>query len=303
MEEGFRVHVGKTTERRITLELAAVSETVTVTAASPLVDSRKSGVSTNFSSNYLRNTPLRRFSFFDFTKTAPGMSATNPTGGSSSRVSAFGSGVDENKYLMDGVDFTAPVSGAAWPWPDTDVVEEIEIVSLGASAEFGNSPGAVFNVVTKQGTNKFRGDVSYYLMSDSLTAKPIRVNAAGELDPNGWGFTRASYRDLTAHAGGPVWRDRIWLYGGYQHLQDWDSQPGTDPAFPRKFGANRIFWKLTANLTPNMRFMHTYHDDYWVIPSTPSLSRRFETVWTDSGRNPSLTFGRITHALSQSTFY
>ena len=295
--------MGKTTERRITLELAAVSETVTVTAASPLVDSRKSGVSTNFSSNYLRNTPLRRFSFFDFTKTAPGMSATNPTGGSSSRVSAFGSGVDENKYLMDGVDFTAPVSGAAWPWPDTDVVEEIEIVSLGASAEFGNSPGAVFNVVTKQGTNKFRGDVSYYLMSDSLTAKPIRVNAAGELDPNGWGFTRASYRDLTAHAGGPVWRDRIWLYGGYQHLQDWDSQPGTDPAFPRKFGANRIFWKLTANLTPNMRFMHTYHDDYWVIPSTPSLSRRFETVWTDSGRNPSLTFGRITHALSQSTFY
>ena len=303
LEEDFRVNVGKTTERLITLEVAAISETVTVTAKSPLVDSRKSGVSTNFSSNYLRNTPLRRFSFFDFTKTAPGMSATNPTSGSSSRVSAFGSGVDENKYLMDGVDFTAPVSGAAWPWPDTDVIEEIEIVSLGASAEFGNSPGAVFNVVTKQGTNKFRGDVSYYLMSDSLTAKPIRVNAAGALDPSGWGFTRARYRDITAHAGGPVWKERVWLFGGYQHLQDWDNQPGTDPAFPRKFGANRIFWKLTASLTPNVRLMHTYHDDYWVIPSTPSLSRPFETVWTNSGRNPSLTFGRITHVLSQSTFY
>ena len=160
------------------------------------------------------------------------MSATNPTSGSSSRVSAFGSGVDENKYLMDGVDFTAPVSGAAWPWPDTDVIEEIEIVSLGASAEFGNSPGAVFNVVTKQGTNTFRGDLSYYLMSDSLTAKPIRVNAAGDLDPNGWSFTRARYRDLTVHAGGPIWKDRAWIFGGYQFLQDWDNPARHGPQIP-----------------------------------------------------------------------
>ncbi len=302
-EEGLRVRVGGTTERRVTLELAGVAETVAVTAESPVVDTRRSGVSTNFSADYLENTPLRRFSFFDFTKAAPGMSATNPTSGSSSRVSAFGSGVDENKYLMDGVDFTAPVSGAAWPWPDTDVIEEIEVVSLGASAEFGNSPGAVFNVVTRQGTNVFRGDAAYYGMYDALTAKPIRFNAAGERDPGGWGFTRNRYRDVTAHAGGPIRRDRAWIYGGYQFLQDWDNQPGTDPAHPRKFGANRVFWKLTANLTPDLRFMHTYHDDYWVIPSTPTVSEPFETGWTFSGRNPSLTFGRITHALSTSTFY
>ena len=302
-EDGLRVRVGGTTDRRISLELAAVQETITVTEESPLVDSRKSGVSTNFSTDYLKNTPVRRFSFFDFTKVAPGMSATNPTSGSNSRVSAFGSGVDENKYLMDGVDFTAPVSGAAWPWPDTDVIEEIEVVSLGASAEFGNSPGAVFNVVTRQGTNVFRGDVSYFGMFDSLTAKPIKVTAAGELDPAGWGFTRTRYRDFTAHAGGPIWRDRVWIHGGYQHQQDWDSQPGTDPDHPRKFGANRIFWKLTAELSPNVRFMHTFHDDYWVIPSTPSLSRPFESIWTYSGHNPSLTFGKITHVLSPSTLY
>ena len=303
VEEDIPVRVGGTIERRITLRLAPVAETVTVTGEGPSIDTRRSGVSTNYSADYLENTPLRRFSFFDFTKAAPGMSATNPTSGTSSRVSAFGSGVDENKYLMDGVDFTAPVSGAAWPWPDTDVIEEIEVVSLGASAEHGNSPGAVFNVVTRQGTNAFRGDAAYFGMFDALTAKPIRVNAAGRPDPGGWGFARARYRDATMHAGGPIRRDRAWIYGGYQHLQDWDSQPGTDPAHPRKFGANRVFWKLTANLARDVRFMHTYHDDYWVIPSTPSLSRPFDTVWTFSGHNPSLTFGRVTHALSDSTFY
>ena len=303
IEEGMQVLVGGTVERGVSLGLATVAETVTVTGESPVVDTRKSGVSTNFSNEYMENTPLRRFSFFDFTKSAPGMSATNPTSGTSSRVSAFGSSVDENKYLMDGVDFTAPVSGAAWPWPDTDVIEEMEVISLGASAEYGNSPGAVFNVVTKQGTNNFGGDAAYFGMWDSVTSKPIRVNADGDDDPDGWGFSRDKYVDVTGHLGGPIIRDRAWIYGGYQYLQDWDNQPGADPMFPRKFGAHRLFWKLTADITPNIKFMHTYHDDYWVIPSIPSFSEPFETIATFSGHNPSLTFGRITHIVSPNTFY
>lgn len=303
IEEGMVVLVGGTTERTVLLGLATVAETVTVTGESPVVDTRKSGVSTNFSNEYMENTPLRRFSFFDFTKSAPGMSATNPTSGTSSRVSAFGSGVDENKYLMDGVDFTAPVSGAAWPWPDTDVIEEMEVVSLGASAEYGNSPGAVFNVVTKQGTNQFRADGAYFGMFDRFTSKPIRLNSDGENDPDGWGFTRNKFVDVTGHVGGPIVRDRAWIYGGYQYTQDWDNQPGTDPQFPREFGAHRAFWKITADITPNMKFMHTYHNDWWVIPSTPSRTRPYETRWTFSGNNPSLTFGRITHILSDTTFY
>ena len=303
VEEGMVVLVGGTTERIVSLGLATVAEMVTVTGESPVVDTRRTGVSTNFSDEYMENTPLRRFSFFDFTKSAPGMSATNPTSGTSSRVSAFGSGVDENKYLMDGVDFTAPVSGAAWPWPDTDAIEEMEIVSLGASAEHGSSPGAVFNVVTKQGTNDFQFGGAYFGMFDQLTAKPIRLNADGEDDPNGWGFTRNKYVDVTAQAGGPIIRDRAWLFFDGQYLQDWDNQPGTDPANPREFGAWRAFWKLTADITPNIKFMHTYHNDWWVIPSTPSVSRPFEAAWTFSGNNPSLTFGRITHILSANTFY
>ena len=73
-------------------------------------------------------------------------------------------------------------------------------------------------------------------MFDALTARPIRVDAAGRRNPDGWGFTRSRYRDATVHAGGPLRPDRVWIYGGYQHLQDWDSQPGADPAHPRVSG-------------------------------------------------------------------
>ena len=302
IEEGLEVRVGGTTERRVALSLATVAETVTVTGETPVVDTRRSGVSTNYSSEYMENTPLRRFSFFDFTKSAPGMSATNPTSGTSSRVSAFGSGVDENKYLMDGVDFTAPVSGAAWPWPATDLIEEMEIVSLGASAEHGSAAGAVFNVVTKQGTNDFTATGAGYKQWQALTTQPIKLNADGEDDPNGWGYNRDRYDDYNIHGGGPIIRDRAWLYANYQYQQDWDTQPGNDPQFPRKFGAHRIFWKLTADLTQNLKFMHTYHDDYWVIPATPSFARPFSTIATYSGHNPSVAFGRFTYIVSPNTF-
>ncbi|MFQ5788841.1 MAG: carboxypeptidase regulatory-like domain-containing protein [Acidobacteriota bacterium] len=300
-EEGIRVVVGGSVERIVTLKIAAMAETITVTGESPIVDARKSGVSTNYGTEYMENTPLRRFSFFDFTKAAPGMSATNPTSGTSSRVSAFGSNVDENAYLMDGTDFTAPWSGAAWPWPDTDVIEEIEIISLGASAEYGNIMGAVFNVVTKQGTNDFRADAAYFGMSDNLTSKPIVLDC--DCPEGETGFTRGRYRDFTIHSGVPIVKDKAWIYGGYQYLRDYDNQPGTDPRFPRKFEADRIYWKFTWQINENIKFMNTYHDDYWVIPQTPSVASPFDTILTFSGHNPSVTFGNITHVLNDNTFY
>ena len=64
-----------------------------------------------------------------------------------------------------------------------------------------------------------------------------------------------------------------------------------------------MYWKYTWQITPDIKFMHTYHDDIWVIPDTPSLADPFETINTFSGRNPSVTFGNITHVLSDSTFY
>ena len=168
VEENLRVEVGGNVERRVVLT-PQFMESVTVVNETPTVDTMKTGLSTNYGNEFVANTPLIRFSMFDLLKSAPGMSESNELG---SGVSAFGSSNDENTFLLDGTDFTAPISGNAWPWPDPDVIEEIEIVSLGASAEYGNMAGAVFNVVTKQGTNSFRFDAAYYGMFDALTSKP-----------------------------------------------------------------------------------------------------------------------------------
>ncbi|MGH9389949.1 MAG: carboxypeptidase regulatory-like domain-containing protein, partial [Vicinamibacteria bacterium] len=126
IEEGLRVQIGATLERNVTLELAGIAQSVTVTGESPLLDTRDSGRSTHYGNEYLENTPVRRFSMFDLINSAPGMSATRPAGTANlraTRVSAFGSGTNENTYLVDGTDFTGAYGGRAVPWIDTDVIE------------------------------------------------------------------------------------------------------------------------------------------------------------------------------------
>jgi hypothetical protein len=300
-EEGLRVSVGGTTERIVTLRIAAVAETVTVTGESPIVDTKKSGVSANFANEVVENTPVRRFSMFDFLKWSPGISATSPSSGTTASLTAFGSSTNDNQYLMDGTDFTSPVGGGAWPYPDTDTIEEVEVVALGASAEYGNLQGAVFNVVTKQGGNSLKFDLSYFAQPDELTSKPIKLDCDCPLGETG--FTRGRYRDFTGHAGGPIVKDRLWFYAGYQHQRDYDNQPGTDPAGPRRWKADRANYKVTWQVTPKLKFMSTYHDDYWEIPAIPTIADPFETTNVFGGNNPSLTFANLTHVVSDATFW
>ena len=98
----------------------------------------------------------------------PGVSQSSQ---GSTTMSAFGSGTDENSFQIDGTNLTASSTGEAWPYPNTDAIEEIEVLALGAPAEYGNVTGAVFNIVTRQGTNDFHGDANYYFQSDGLTSR------------------------------------------------------------------------------------------------------------------------------------
>ena len=92
---------------------------------------------------------------FDPIRSAPGISPTSPSSGTVSTISAFGSGTNENIFLIDGTNFTCSCNGIARSEPGIDFIEEIHVQSVGASAEFGNVQGAVINVVTTQGSDRF----------------------------------------------------------------------------------------------------------------------------------------------------
>ena len=166
---------------------------------------------------------MRRYSMFDLIRMAPGVSPTSPSSGTVNTVSSLGSGVNENLFLIDGTNFTCPCQGVSRAEPSVDVIQEIQIQSVGASAEYGNIQGAVFNVVTKQGGNSFAYDASYYGQTSGLTSQPVLLPLAGTQGLTG--YERIRYRDFTTNLGGPVHRDRVWFFTGYQYLRDYDSQP------------------------------------------------------------------------------
>src|ERR1051325_3985685 len=226
-EGRIAVDVQGTVERTVILKVGAIAESVSVQAGTT-VDNQRTGLATRFGAATLTAIPVRRFSMFDLIRATPGVSPTSASSGADPSVSVFGSSVNENLYLLDGTNFTCPCSGGPQPQPDVDVIQEVHVDSLGASAEFGNIQGAVFNVVTKQGGNLFAPDLSYYGQPDSLTSHPVDLPCARCSEPE-TEYTRVQYRDFTSHIGGPLVPNRAWFFAGYQYLRDADSQPGTDP--------------------------------------------------------------------------
>src|SRR5436309_2156560 len=116
---------------------------------------------------------------FDFLRTARGISATSPSSGTTTTVSAFGSGTNENQFLIDGTNFTCPCNGIARAEPGIDFIQEVQVQSLGASAEYGNVQGAVINVVTRQGSERFLHDASSYGQTSGLTSQPVTLSFPG----------------------------------------------------------------------------------------------------------------------------
>ena len=298
-EDGIQIDVQGTIERTVMLKLGGIAESISVEGGSA-VDAARSGLANRFGVQELASIPVRRFSMFDFIKAAPGVSPTSPSSGVDPGVSVFGSGVNESLYLLDGTNFTCPCSGGPAPQPDVDIIQEVHVDSLGAAAEFGNIQGAVFNVVTKQGGNMFAPDFSYYGQTQRLTSQPVELPCVRCSEPS-TEYTRVRYRDLTTHLGGPIVRDRVWFFGGYQYLRDSDSQPGTDPMFPRASEYDKTFAKVTWQMTPRLKFMSSVHDEFWVNPQRPTLSQPFETTLRFSGTRPTGTFGQLTDAISNNT--
>ena len=108
---------------------------------------------------------------------------------------------------------------------------------------------------------------------------------------------------MTTNIGGPAIRDRLWFFAGYQHLRDYDSQPGASPAFPRTYEQDKIFAKLTWKLAPGWQLLQSFHDEFWVNPELPTIVKPFEATTRSHASVPAMTFGDLTHASSSNTLW
>jgi outer membrane receptor protein involved in Fe transport len=248
---GVRVRVGETSEVNVTLGLAPVSETITVEAANETVDTQSAKLGSHFDKEWIDNAPIARTpdGFFDILKSAPGVdpaSAANSNQNAGGQPISFGSMLDQNQYQFDGIDLTDSFNGnpSTLVRPSIDIIQDVEVLSLGAPAEYGNVQGAVYNIVTRQGTNAVHGSAAYYYQGDGLTGRNTTDAQDGGLP-----FKRITYGDVSAQLGGPIIKDKLWFYAAYEHVKD-SSAAGVKAQFAQAVTLDHAFAKLNYQISP-----------------------------------------------------
>ncbi len=267
----------------------AESILVEVSGARPAA--RSPGPTTVVDASLLEATPTRRTnSLAGFMTAAPGIS---PTSQSSTLFSAWGGGVDQNVWYFDGFNVSAISNGILRVEPALDMMEEVTIQSVGASAEYGSLQGAIINATMRQGGNHLSGNGSYFWQPSLLTSQPFRVPFDVANPDTMSGYERQHYNDATTTLGGPISRDRAWFFAGFQYLYDEESQPGGDPVYPKKNHQQKAFGKLTWQLAPGWRLMQSLHQERWDNRELPTSTKMVEATQRIRASASAITLGHL----------
>jgi outer membrane receptor protein involved in Fe transport len=287
--EGVRVAIGgyATVDFVLRPELA---EEITVTSEVPLIDLRSSEAPTNFQAEFIEDLPTRR-NFWDMVNLSPGVTTSTEF---ASRSSAFGAGTSSNSWNVDGLNVTGSETGAAWWYINPETIEEIQVLGIGASAEFGNMTGAAINVVTKSGTNQFRGNFNAYFQDDALTDENVELS-----DTPFPSYVRDEYQNETLTFGGPFVPDRAWYFGALEYYRDSETLPGADPAFPAEYAWERYDAKLDWAPTERVHVDGKYHYEDYSYDDSSSAFVAPSARGVEFGTNPAWGVG-YTHTLSES---
>jgi hypothetical protein len=223
--ENVIVTLGKDTNVEVPLSVSRVSEAVTVTSTTPLVDTRKVETGATFTREELTQIPTSR-DIYSLMQQVPGILLDTVNVGGSASGSVGGpdfttKGSGNVTYLVDGATTTdnsygafqsgqARQNGGTNLYFDFDTFDQVQ-VSTGGSLLDLQTPGTTINVVTKRGTNDFKGSARFLYASDRWQANNIPKEAVDE------GFQTNStrfIREYGAEIGGPIIKDRLWFWGG-----------------------------------------------------------------------------------------
>ncbi|MGQ9472004.1 MAG: carboxypeptidase regulatory-like domain-containing protein [Candidatus Aminicenantales bacterium] len=199
--ENIEVTLAGTITLTIEMMPAKVEEEAVVTAASPLIDVKTSAVAQVYKSDLLLSLPIGR-AIGDVVTLAPGVvSSSQVRGGTAANTI----------YQVDGLYANDPDNAQLGVNVDFNIMEEVNVMTGGMSADVGISSGAFVNVVTKSGGNKFSGLAEFRYTDDSMS-KPVltedHLRALGLGRP-----TVALYNYSTsASLGGPIIKDKLWFY-------------------------------------------------------------------------------------------
>jgi hypothetical protein len=213
--QAFKLFVDQQFQQNITLAVGQTTQTVSVSAASLLLDTQASNQEQVIENQQIDDMPLNGRDVLQLAQLSAGVTpitqgmsspASQWTGTQTVAVVIAGMREDDNSYLYDGIETRNAWYGAAGLLPSPDNVQEFNVEQSGAPAEYGDG-GAFINVITRSGTNQFHGTAYEYIRNNDFDARNyFDVGAAPPFHQNQFG----------ASFGGPVKRNRMFFFGNYE---------------------------------------------------------------------------------------
>lgn len=270
------------------MEVGTIADSITVTAAAPLVQSTDHVVQTVIGNQLVRDLPLKTRDFLDLTLLAPGvvLDQSSVRTGATDSISFFGMEEAYKTVWLEGVDFNdeattggTNISPATRTRLGLEAVQEFQVMTTGYSAEFGRSGTGAVNVILKSGGNDFLGNAFYFLRDDAFDKPAFRlVNGIATPAPDVSPFRRQQYGGTS---GGPFVRDKAFYFVSVERQTARDSAQVVIPAavkafvdglgmgydtrttVPRKREQVNAVGKLSINVNPSHRLnlIYLYDDD------------------------------------------
>ncbi|MFL6258907.1 MAG: carboxypeptidase regulatory-like domain-containing protein [Thermoanaerobaculia bacterium] len=301
------INVGRNTTIEVKLS-PAVEDVITVTAESPLLDERRISTGATVSQTELEKIPTSRDPWA-ILQTTPGVltDRINVGGNESGQQSQYvgpGSGGDQAVWSVDGVVITDMAAlGSSPAYYDFDAFEEMQVTTGGSDTTIATG-GVVLNMVTKRGTNEWRGSGRYYDTDNKWQSKTDigSVDFAPGQPTFKQGNRIVNVRDYGAEVGGPIIKDRLWIWGSYGR-QKVSLLTIADVSDKTDLKTENI--KLNAQILPsNSATLFYFNSDKVKIGRNAGPLRPQETTWDQGhlGKKPTAYKAEDTHIFS-SNFY
>ncbi len=287
--EGVELPVETTYSINFSLAVAAVTTSVEVPAQGPLIDVRTSATPALFGEAVLHDVPTGR-TLQSVLSLAPGVTTTTPLFGYVGQV-AYGGIQGNNGFSVDGVTVTEPWWGDQWSQINYNWLEQVQVVALGAPAEYGTFTGAVANGVLRSGSNRVTGMAEWLTVRPSWTGDNLGnfpQDSEKPISPR----RVLDWWDLNGQAGLPIVRDRLWLFAGASQLRHEYRPYGVEPPGSTDEKVGRFIAKVDAAATRRLTLQGFVARDVLDVTGgglapgvdPTSLSDKFTRTWTWNGR-------------------
>ena len=227
VQTGIELQVATSPTIDIALEVGAVTEQVQVEANATLVETQSTGIGQVMENQRILELPLNGRNAADLIQLTTGsvqmgVSSSRSFQGSSGgeAIAVAGGQPWSTTYLLDGTLHNNSFDNLNLPLPFPDALQEFKVETSSLTAQNGNHSGAAVNAVTRGGTNDFHGDLFEFFRNGDLNGKNVFATTPDVLKRNQFGGV----------VGGPIKKDKLFFFGGYQGTRMRNSLPAA-PAF------------------------------------------------------------------------